>query len=88
MNANEISDEEAAKNAPFRSARRARRKQRVSVKGGSSRRLTIRADQRDEPDVRKIARAVISIAMLEAEREAQALAEEHQALPSQEPADE
>jgi hypothetical protein len=59
------------KNAPYRSARRAVRK-RVS-RSRDGRRLTIRSELRETPDHRKIARAIIQIAMAQAEREAQAL---------------
>ena len=64
------------KNAPFKSARRSARKG-AAGRGGPERRLTIRSEQRDQPDVRKIARAILAMAVAEAqtEREAQAQAE-------------
>lgn len=71
------------KNAPYRSARRAVRK-RVS-RSRDGRRLTIRSELRETPDHRKIARAIIAVAMAQAEREAQALKD---AQAPQEPADE
>lgn len=71
------------KNAPYRSTRRAVRKRVSRSRGG--RRLTIRSELRETPDHRKIARAVIQVAMAQAEREAQAL--KHAQAP-QEPADE
>lgn len=71
------------KNAPYRSARRAVRK-RVS-RSRDGRRLTIRSELRETPDHRKIARAIIAVAMAQAEREAQALKD---AQEPQEPADE
>jgi len=39
---------------------------------GRNRRLSIRSELRREPDVRKIARAVVALAMAEAERAAEA----------------
>lgn len=63
-------NEEPAKNAPYRSARRQVRKRY------QKRVLTVRSEKRPKPDVRKIARAVLSMAMAEAEREAQAQAAE------------
>lgn len=59
------------RNAPYRSTRRAVRK-RVS-RSRDGRRLTIRSELRETPDHRKIARAIIAVAMAQAEREAQAL---------------
>lgn len=47
------------------------------------RRISVRAIQRDQPDVRKLARAVIALAMAQAEAEAAAQAE---AVGRQEPA--
>lgn len=71
------------KNAPYRSARRAVRKRMSRSRDG--RRLTIRSELRETPDHRKIARAVIAVAMAQAEREAEALKD---AQAPQEPADE
>lgn len=59
------------KNAPYRSTRRAVRK-RVTRSRGEVRRLTIRSELRETPDHRKIARAIIAMAMDQAAREAQA----------------
>jgi hypothetical protein len=59
------------KNAPYRSARRAARKRPPKHTRGQERRLTIRSEQREQPDVRKIARAIIAMAMAESEAEAQ-----------------
>lgn len=70
-------DNEASKNAPYRSARREVRKRRASRQ--ATRKLTIRSEQRETPDVRKIARAIIAMALAEAEREAQAQAEREEA---------
>lgn len=76
-------DDELAVDAPLRADRRAARRARIA-RAGRDRRLTVRSELRDQPDVRKIARAVIAMAMAEAEREAQAQA----AGDSQEPGDE
>lgn len=67
-------DDEPTKNADFRSSRRSARRSRAT-KVGRRRQLTVRSELRDMPDVRKIARAVIAMALLEAERESQAQAE-------------
>ena len=67
-------DEDISKNAPYRSSRRAAHKGRLP-RGRKERRLTVRSELRDEPDVRKIARAIIEMAMAQAERDAQAQAE-------------
>ncbi len=72
-NSNTNNDDED-KNAPFRSARRGARK-RTASRASTERRLTIRSEQREQPDVRKIARAIIAMAVAEAERETQARAE-------------
>ena len=58
------------KNAPYRSARRAARKRPPKHTRGQERRLTIHSEQREQPDVRKIARAIIAMAMAESEAEA------------------
>lgn len=67
-------DEDINKNAPYRSSRRAAHKGRAP-RGRKERRLTVRSELREQPDVRKIARAIIAMAMGEAEREAEAQAE-------------
>lgn len=67
-------DESLNKNAPYRTSRRAAH--RGSLKRARrGRRIIVHSELREEPDVRKIARAIISMAMAEAEREAQAEAE-------------
>lgn len=68
-------DDEPTKNAPYRSSRRAVRKDR-ELRVGRRRQITVRSELREQPDVRKIARAILHMAMLEAEREAQAKAEQ------------
>lgn len=84
MSANSNTNDE--KNAPYRSTRRAVRK-RVS-RSRDGRRLTIRSELRETPDHRKIARAVIQVAMAQAEREAQAVKDaQGDAQERQEPAD-
>jgi hypothetical protein len=70
---NQEDDDSVDKNAPYRSARRAARRTRA-VRSGHTRRLTIYSELREQPDVRKIARAILAIATAEAEREAQAAA--------------
>lgn len=60
-------DDDNDKNAPYRSARRAARKRPPKHTRGQDRRLTIRSEQRKQPDVRKIARAIIAMAMAEHE---------------------
>lgn len=57
------------KNAPYRSARRAARKRPPKHTRAQERQLTIRSEQREQPDVRKIARAIIAMAMAEHEAE-------------------
>lgn len=69
------SDDDSNKNAPYRSSRRSVRRDR-ELRVGRRRQITVRSELREEPDVRKIARAIIGMAMLEAEREAQAKAEQ------------
>lgn len=51
---------------------RSRNKQQLPKR---ERRISVRAVQRDQPDVRKLARAVIALAMAQAEVEAAAQAE-------------
>jgi len=57
------------KNAPYRSARRAARKRLPKHTRGQERQLTVRSEQRQQPDVRKIARAIIAMAMAEHDAE-------------------
>lgn len=74
MNNFNSEESNSIRNAPYRSSRRASRKGRVP-RGRKERRLTVRSELREQPDVRKIAKAIIAMAMVEAEREAQAQAE-------------
>lgn len=67
-------DADINKNAPYRSSRRAAHKGRVP-RGRKERRLTVRSELRDQPDVRKIARAIIAMAMAEADAERAAQAD-------------
>ena len=64
-------DTDINRNAPYRSSRRAAQRGRVS-RSRKERRLTVRSELREQPDVRKVARAIIAMAMAEAEREANA----------------
>lgn len=59
------------KNAPFKSGRRAARTNKLR-RPQRDRRLIVRGELREQPDVHKLARALISMAMAEAERETQA----------------
>lgn len=61
-------NEPGAESAPYRSARRAPR--RTTTTRGASRRLTVRSELKETPDVRKIARAIITMAVAQAEHEA------------------
>ncbi|HSX65939.1 hypothetical protein [Nocardioides sp.] len=67
-------DPQIAKNAPYRSSRRAVQQGRART-NRPRRRIVVHSELREQPDVRKIARAIISMAMAEAEREAAAQAE-------------
>jgi hypothetical protein len=65
------------KNAPIKGERRQRRRDSQAKDSARSRRsrerrLSVRSELRDTPDMRKIARAVIQMALAEAEKEAQA----------------
>lgn len=62
-------EEELNKNAAFRSSRRAARRGRARA---GRRQITVHSELREQPDVRKLARAIITMALAEAEREAQA----------------
>lgn len=64
-------EQDSGKNAPYRSARREIRRPKGR---GRQRRLSVHAVPRKEPDYRKLARAVIQIALPEAEAEAAAAA--------------
>lgn len=61
---NSSDDTDINRNAPYRSSRRAAQRR------GRERRLIVSSELRDKPDVRKVARAIIAMAMEEAEREA------------------
>ena len=67
-------DADINKNAPYRSSRRAAHNRRAP-RARKERRLTVRSELRDQPDVRKIARAIIAMAMAEADAEREAEAE-------------
>lgn len=64
---------QAERNAPYRSSRRQARKERAS-QPASKRHLTVRSEKRSSPDIRKIARAVLAMAIAEADRERRAQA--------------
>lgn len=49
-----------------------KRKRQTNRRYRDDRRITVRGVRRDPPDIRKLSRALISLAMAEAEREAQA----------------
>lgn len=66
-------DTDINRNAPYRSSRR-EAKRGTTPRSPKERRLTVRSELREQPDVRKVARAIIAMAMAEAEREAQAKA--------------
>lgn len=63
------------KNAPYRSSRRAAHQGRTTRRSRGRRHIIVSGELRETPDVRKIARAIIAMAMAEAEREAQKQAE-------------
>ena len=63
------------KNAPYRSSRRAAHQGRTTRRSRGRRHIIVTGELRETPDVRKIARAIIAMAMAEAEREAQKQAE-------------
>lgn len=64
-------DNGASKNAPYRADRRAARRSGLK-RARQSRQIIVHSERREQPDVRKIARAIIAMAMADAEREAQA----------------
>lgn len=76
-------DTDINRNAPYRSSRRAAQRGRTS-RSGKERRLTVRSELREQPDVRKVARAIIAMAMVEAERETQAKAAADGSAPGRE----
>ena len=53
-----------------------KRKQRAKRPIGRDRQISIRSARRAQPDLRKFARAIVSLAMAQAEAEAQAKAED------------
>lgn len=76
-------DEDPNRRSQFRSARRqaARRaKPRTASRNGRDRQISVRSELREQPDMRKVARAVIQMALARAEAEAKAQA---QAQPGQ-----
>lgn len=64
-------DDSVSKNAPYRADRRAVRRADIK-RARRSRRIIVDADRREQPDVHKIARAIIAMALADAAREAQA----------------
>ena len=64
-------DDSVSKNAPYRADRRAVRRAGIK-RARRSRRIIVDADRREQPDERKIARAIIAMALADAAREAQA----------------
>lgn len=60
-------EDDESRNSPYRSVRRTARKQ--TPRRGKPRRLSVRSEVRDEPDLRKLAQAVLKIAMDEAAAE-------------------
>lgn len=60
----------------------------ISRRYQKDRRIIVRGVRRDPPDIRKLSRALISLAMAEAEREAQAEQEAHKAVPASKQSDE
>lgn len=67
-------DDSTSKNAPYRADRRAARRADIK-RARHSRQIIVHSEQREQPDARKIARAIIAMAMADAEREAQAQSE-------------
>lgn len=64
-------DNGVSKNAPYRADRRAARRSGLK-RARHSRQIIVHSERRERPDVRKIARAIIAMAMADAEREVQA----------------
>ena len=60
-------DSDVDKNGPYKSSRRSARSNELR-RPRRDRRILVRGDLREQPDVRKLARAIISMAMAEAER--------------------
>jgi hypothetical protein len=58
-----------------------RRRNRNSKQGREERQFTVRGIRRDPPDIRKLSKALIDLAMAEAERQAQAEQSARQAQP-------
>ena len=57
-------DTDINRNAPYRSSRR-EAKRGTTPRSPKERRLTVRSELREQPDVRKVARAIIAMAMAE-----------------------
>lgn len=73
MPQNNLNDDDSDKNAAYRSSRRAARSKRAIRNTSRSRRpIVVHSERRDKPDKRKIARAIVALALADAEREAQA----------------
>lgn len=68
-------DTDINRNAPYRSSRREVQRDKTR-RNRPERRLIVRSELREQPDVRKIARAIIAMAMAEAERQAASQGEE------------
>lgn len=82
MPTHQYNDSSEGKNAPFKSARRETRRPK---RGGRDRQISVRSVQREQPDARKLARAVIALAIAQAEAEAAAQAEVSAAAPPKKP---
>jgi hypothetical protein len=68
-----LNDDDSDKNAAYRSSRRAAQSNRAKRNSGRAHRpIVVHGKRREEPDRRKIARAIIAIAMADAHREAEA----------------
>lgn len=68
-------DTDINRNAPYRSSRREVQRGKVR-RSRPERRLIVRSELREQPDVRKVARAIIAMAMAEAERQAESQGEQ------------
>ena len=68
-------DENVSKNAPYRTDRRAARQGNLK-RARRGRRIIVRSELRAEPDVPRIARVIVALALAEARREAQAQADQ------------
>jgi hypothetical protein len=86
--ADEFDDEPSANNQ-FKSARReaqrrAKRPRGRRSGGGREHQISVRSEHREQPDMRRIARAVIQIALARAETEARATGATQNLMPSEE----